>query len=66
LAALTAESLAALTRAALTAEGLAALTIGGEMLGLGDVCLMKGLLMGALDFDTAYGAMWDESLKMLA
>nr|GFD54895.1 hypothetical protein [Tanacetum cinerariifolium] len=57
LAALTADGLAALTRAALTAEGLVALTLGGEMLGLGDVYLMKGLRMGALDFDTVYGAM---------
>nr|GFD16143.1 hypothetical protein [Tanacetum cinerariifolium] len=44
-------------------EGLAALTLGGEMLGLGDVCLMKGLLMDALDFDTAYGAMWGRVLE---
>nr|GFC44800.1 hypothetical protein [Tanacetum cinerariifolium] len=62
-AALTARSLAALTRAALTAEGLAALTLRGESLGLGVVCQMKGLLMGALDFDTVFGAMWGRVLE---
>nr|GFD27226.1 hypothetical protein [Tanacetum cinerariifolium] len=30
--------------AALTADGLAALTLGGEILGLGEGCQMKGLL----------------------
>nr|GFC31469.1 hypothetical protein [Tanacetum cinerariifolium] len=60
---LTAEGLAVLTLAALTAEGLAALTLGGESLGLGVVCLMKGLLMGSLDFDTVYGAMWGRVLE---
>nr|GFC49649.1 hypothetical protein [Tanacetum cinerariifolium] len=63
LAALTAEGLAALTLAALTAKGLAVLTLGGEMLDLGDVCLMKGLLIGALDFNTVYGAMWGRVLE---
>nr|GFD21620.1 hypothetical protein [Tanacetum cinerariifolium] len=39
----------------LTADGLVALTLGGEMLGLGEGCRMKGLLRGDLDLDTTYG-----------
>nr|GEU51854.1 hypothetical protein [Tanacetum cinerariifolium] len=61
--ALTAESIAALTLAALTAEGLAALTLGGEMLGLVEVCRMKGFLKGDLDLDTAYGVMLGRALE---
>nr|GFC66194.1 hypothetical protein [Tanacetum cinerariifolium] len=41
---LTADGLTALILAALTVKGLAALTLGGEMLGLGKVCRMKGFL----------------------
>nr|GEX93197.1 hypothetical protein [Tanacetum cinerariifolium] len=48
---------------ALTANGLAALTLGGEMLGLGVGCQMKGLLKGDLDLDTAYGAMLGRVLE---
>nr|GFD36656.1 hypothetical protein [Tanacetum cinerariifolium] len=49
----------------LTADGLAALTLGGEMLGLGEGCQMKGLLKGDLDLDTAYGAMLGRVLENL-
>nr|GFA40863.1 putative reverse transcriptase domain-containing protein [Tanacetum cinerariifolium] len=52
-----------LCRAALTADGLTALTLGGEMLGLGEGCLMKGLLRGDLDLDIAYGAMLGRVLE---
>nr|GFC95851.1 hypothetical protein [Tanacetum cinerariifolium] len=47
----------------LTADGLAALTLGGEMLGLEEGCLMKGLLKGDLDLDTTYGAMLGRALE---
>nr|GEV69751.1 reverse transcriptase domain-containing protein [Tanacetum cinerariifolium] len=47
----------------LTADGLAALTLGGEMLGLGEGCQMKGLLRGDLDLDIAYGEMLGRVLE---
>nr|GFC74652.1 hypothetical protein [Tanacetum cinerariifolium] len=47
----------------LTADGLAALTLGGEMLGLGEGCRMKGLLRGYLDLDIAYEAMLGRVLE---
>nr|GEV08462.1 hypothetical protein [Tanacetum cinerariifolium] len=56
-------NLAALTLAALTAEGLAALTLGGEMMGLCEVCRMKGFLKGNLDLDIAYGVMLGRALE---
>nr|GEV67583.1 hypothetical protein [Tanacetum cinerariifolium] len=43
--------------------GLAALTLGGEMLGLGEGCQMKGLLRGDVDLDTAYEAMLGRVLE---
>nr|GFD00029.1 hypothetical protein [Tanacetum cinerariifolium] len=49
--------------AALTVEGLAALTLEGEMLGLGEVCQMKGFLKGDLDLDIAYGVMLGRALE---
>nr|GFB14924.1 hypothetical protein [Tanacetum cinerariifolium] len=45
------------------AYGLAALSLGGEMLGLGKGCRMKGLLKGDLDLNTAYGAMLGRALE---
>nr|GFA00066.1 hypothetical protein [Tanacetum cinerariifolium] len=47
----------------LTADGLAALTLGGEMLGLGEGCQMKGLLRGDLDLNTVYEAMLGRVLE---
>nr|GEZ57082.1 hypothetical protein [Tanacetum cinerariifolium] len=47
----------------LTADGLEALTLGGEMLGLGEGCRMKGLLRGDVDLDTTYGAMLGRVLE---
>nr|GFC01667.1 hypothetical protein [Tanacetum cinerariifolium] len=47
----------------LTADGLATLTLGGEMLGLSEGCRMKGLLMGDLDLDMAYEALFGRVLE---